>query len=554
MADVRREIELVLRARDESMSKGLNSTTSALKGMESGISKLRGMLLALAPALGAAALVKFAKDAIDAGSALHDMSVRLGVSVQALSEFKYIADQNGIALADVGQALRFMQVNAAAGTDAFKLLTKEMGDLKALKPDELFQKIVERIAEIPDQNERMAAAVAIFGRGGAAMLQMADNLGAAREEARALGVTMTDEMASKLDAAGDATDRLSFKLKGIMALMASDLSPAIIDVAAVLGGLARAMTDDVKNNVFTEIKRSLEEARASMKVPFYPTPDTKEPPQPGPIGRPRGDRGFHIPEPPKASAKEDGSVWWEDLPDASKIIAEAWEKAHDQQDMLREGAEQHAEQIDEMLRAMEDTAQAQADAADEAKRMREELTRARIEAVDGMVSGVLQLAGATGSATQRWAQGLAKVQAVYRSILAVAQAIAALRIIGAAASGGSSEVGGSGAVLEWMARGGTVRGAAGFRVTGGSPGRDSVRAMLMPDETVISRDMTRQLARFLGRSEAGYISPFALAGAGAGGGGNVTLQVARPIGRLDGLDLGAAAHAAQREFRRRFVE
>jgi hypothetical protein len=253
-----------------------------------------------------------------------------------------------------------------------------------------------------------------------------------------------------------------------------------------------------------------------------------------------------FPSDAKPSEKEDGSVWWEDLPDATKLIAEAWEKAKDQEEMLRAGAEQHGEQIDEMLRAMEDTAQAQADAADEAKRMRDELTRAGVEAVDGMVSGVLQLASATGSATQRWAQGLAKVQAIYRSILAIAQAIAALRIIGAAMSGGASTVA--------LAAGGTVRGAAGFRVTGGAPGRDSVRALLMPDETVISRDMTRQLARFLGRADAGYISPFALAGAGAGGGGNVTLQVARPIGRLDGLDLGSAAHAAQREFRRRFVE
>jgi len=553
MADVRREIEIALTAKDR-LTGPLKSATSALGGLEKGASAVRSMFLALAPALGAAAIVKFAKDAIDAGSALHDMSKRVGVSVQALSEFKYIADQNGIALADVGQALRFMQVNAAAGTDAFKLLTKEMGDLKALKPDELFQKIVERIAEIPDQNERMAAAVAIFGRGGAAMLQMADNLGAAREEARALGVTMTDEMADKLDAAGDATDRLSFKLKGIAALMASDLSPAIIDVASVLGGLARAMTDDVKNNVFTEIKRSLEEARASMKVPFYPTLDTKEPPLLGPSNKPRGDRGFHIPEAPKPSEKETGDVWWEDLPDATKIIADEWKRAKEEEEMLRAGAEQHAEQMDDMLRTMEETAQAQADWADEAKRTREELTRARIEAVDGMVSGVLQLASATGSATQRWAQGLAKVQAIYRSILAITQAIAAIKMIGNLFSGGGAGAVSSGADLMTVAAGGTVRGAAGFRVTGGSPGRDSVRALLMPGESVISRDMTRQLQRFLGRAESGYISPFAVAGAGGGGGGNITLQVARPIGRLDGLDLGAAAHAAQREYRRRIVE
>jgi hypothetical protein len=208
--------------------------------------------------------------------------------------------------------------------------------------------------------------------------------------------------------------------------------------------------------------------------------------------------------------------------------------------------------MDDMLRSMEEQAQAEADFADEVKRAREELTRARIEGVDAMVSGVLQLAGATGSATQRWAQGLAKVQAIYRSILAISQAIAALRILSFGSVGGPVSVAREAPYI--VAAGGTVRGAAGFRVTGGSPGRDSVRALLMPDETVISRDMTRQLERFLGRSEAGYISPFALAGAGGSRGGNVTLQVARPIGRLDGLDLGAAAHAAQREYRRRYAE
>lgn len=613
MADVRRVIEIALKAVDQSMSRGLDTVRSKLDKTKESANALNSTLSMVGVGVSVVGFTNLIKKSIESGSEIADLSMKLRVGAYELQKYKYAAGQSGIRFGDVSTALRFLAQNlaeAARGNEMVKESFDELGldatKLSAMSLGSAFDIVVAKLVSMEDGNKQLGTAKDLLGRGGAEALKFSRNLSEMQSEAVRTGAVASQSTIDTMDEIGDKFDGFKSQwsvfwmtetelLYNIGKASAHALTEPLRKYKEMLdllgiptsGGLYKIpelkITGnlDIKNQMEagldlnplsfgrelaaedTTLQRIIDKARElgvalTQEVfkggTFRIVPRDQE--------NILEDVLVKLNKPAEKPAESDWlggidiSSWAEGNLDTTDAIADAWARAKENEEMLRAGAEQHGEQIDEMLRAMEDTAQAQADAADEAKRMRDELTRARVEAVDGLVSGVLQLAGATGSATQRWAQGLAKVQAVYRSILAIAQAIAALRIIGAAMSGGSSMAGGEvgGASLMTVAAGGTVRGAAGFRVTGGSPGRDSVRALLMPDETVISRDITRQLARFLGRADAGYISPFALAGAGGGGGGNVTLQVARPIGRLDGLDLGSAAHAAQREFRRRFVE
>lgn len=102
--------------------------------------------------------------------------------------------------------------------------------------------------------------------------------------------------------------------------------------------------------------------------------------------------------------------------------------------------------------------------------------------------------------------------------------------------------------------GGTVPGvrtaAFGYSVPmtpGGKPGMDSVPIMAMPGEEVIDRSLSQQLRRFLAAQGSSYVDPTTLPAQGRGGSPSVVLQVARPVGYLDMLDLGNAAAVAGRK-------
>lgn len=93
-----------------------------------------------------------------------------------------------------------------------------------------------------------------------------------------------------------------------------------------------------------------------------------------------------------------------------------------------------------------------------------------------------------------------------------------------------------------FAAGGTVPGAAaGYSVSGGMRGMDSVLINAQHGEEVVSRRLSQRLDRFLGMVEVGQIQ-----GGGGDGGRNVTVvqQIARPIKRSDFVNMGRDARRA----------
>lgn len=152
----------------------------------------------------------------NAGSALHDMSLRTGVSAEALSELKYAAEQSGTSMEGVEKALRFMAKNG-------------------LDPNR-FQEIAAKIAAIQDPAKRTAAAMKVFGRAGTSVLPMLENgaagLQALRDKAHALGITLTDEDVAAADALGDAIDTMKAQFYGM----------AIQVGAAIAGPLTEFLT------------------------------------------------------------------------------------------------------------------------------------------------------------------------------------------------------------------------------------------------------------------------------------------------------------------------
>src|SRR5262249_26293279 len=143
-------------------------------GLQSVGTKMMGLGAALK-----APLVASAKLFADFGSELHDMSLRTGASVEALSEMAFVAKVTGGSMEALEVGLKKMQKAIASGEDelgkpikAFDQLGISAKKLAALAPDQQLAEIGGRLALIKDPAMRAALALQIFGKAGTGLLPM----------------------------------------------------------------------------------------------------------------------------------------------------------------------------------------------------------------------------------------------------------------------------------------------------------------------------------------------------------------------------------------------
>jgi hypothetical protein len=151
----------------------------------------------------------------DTGSALDDLSQRTGISVQALSELKFAAEQSGASLDTIGKAARAMQKNG-------------------LDP-RTFDEVVSSIAAIENPTMRAQKAFEVFGtRAGSELLPMLENLAALRDQARNLGVTMDDQTAKSAARLDDAFAALKSSVTAIAVAIGAAVAPAVTTLTELI--------------------------------------------------------------------------------------------------------------------------------------------------------------------------------------------------------------------------------------------------------------------------------------------------------------------------------
>ncbi len=163
----------------------------------------------------------------DAGSAVADFSARTGVGSKAASEYAYAISQVGGSMGDVEAGIKKMQVGLASGSDAFARLGLSVDELKGLKPEEAFERVLESISKLPDATSKTAAAVAVFGKSGTSLIPLADQFRDLQAEAAKLGIVLTDDQVKKADDLGDAIGRASTALQGIAISIGSALAEPV---------------------------------------------------------------------------------------------------------------------------------------------------------------------------------------------------------------------------------------------------------------------------------------------------------------------------------------
>lgn len=210
-------------------SKFRSAMTAATDGVK------RFALAGAAVAASGAALVK---SGLDSADQLQKLSLRTGVSVEALSALRHAANLSDVSVQSLERG--FSQLNksigeaeqgTAAQAEAFESLNIDLATLKKLKPEQQFALIADRLNGLNDEAKAAALGNDIFGgsyrkllplikSGSAGMQQAAD-------EAQKLGLVLSKDQADAAAKANDSLATLQGTISALSQAFAVELAPGI---------------------------------------------------------------------------------------------------------------------------------------------------------------------------------------------------------------------------------------------------------------------------------------------------------------------------------------
>ncbi|MBX3384520.1 MAG: hypothetical protein KF864_13540 [Phycisphaeraceae bacterium] len=242
----------------DKLSAGLRRAQKRLEAFGQGL-RSAGTRLAGIGAAAVTALLGSVKVFSNMGDVLDKMSLRTGVSAEALSELGFAAEQSGADLETLENGLKFMQrslVDAARGSasaqQALSLLGLSVEDLAGLSPDQQFKRLADRLAQVTDPALRTALAMEIFGRAGTKLLPLLSSGAAGIEElqaqARSLGLTVSTQTARDAAELNDTLNILWRVVKQGVFAIGGALAPTIKDLSQRITRIIVAATDWIKRN------------------------------------------------------------------------------------------------------------------------------------------------------------------------------------------------------------------------------------------------------------------------------------------------------------------
>lgn len=164
---------------------GFDSATKRLERFHKETSEgLKGIADLFAGALSAEAIFEFAKTTLEASASLAEFSKSAGISVEAISALQFAAKVGGVSAEELNTSLKKLNVSisdAAGNTSgkaalAFQLLginvKNSNGSLK--DANQVFNEVADKFASTADGANKVALAVALFGKAGQAMIPTLD--------------------------------------------------------------------------------------------------------------------------------------------------------------------------------------------------------------------------------------------------------------------------------------------------------------------------------------------------------------------------------------------
>lgn len=238
-----------IKADTSDATKGLAETRGGLTGLtEAAAGAGGGMAAMVNPATAATAIItSLASVAVTAATGLYNLTIasgeyasavfdvqeKTGLSAAALSTLKINADNAGSSLETVGSgAAKFAKIlgEAQAGNEKAQATLKDLG-VTSTDLETALAQATKTIYDASEGTDQLVLSQKAFGKSGGDLIgtikQMGGDLAAATEEAKRLGVVMSDEDLAAADNLGDALGLLGAQAKVAGVAFTADLMPVL---------------------------------------------------------------------------------------------------------------------------------------------------------------------------------------------------------------------------------------------------------------------------------------------------------------------------------------
>ena len=210
-------------------------------------------------------------------SSLGETAKQLGVTTAALQEYRFVASQTGIEESEMDAALAKLTKTtgeAARGSkkavDAFGALGISVRDANGNVKDAgaLIPEIADALQKVGSEGEKASLGAGLFGKSFQTIMPMMAEGGRGinklRNEAKELGIVLSDEMVANADDAADKMDKLN---RVMSAQIAAAVSANAKEIAAFTQTLTNFAVEAIKAfNAWTKFNGVMDERVTAKKI------------------------------------------------------------------------------------------------------------------------------------------------------------------------------------------------------------------------------------------------------------------------------------------------
>lgn len=272
------KIDRKLAGATKSMERNLKSTASASAAVA-------GAFRAMIPAVTVAGLLKLGRHALDVADKIDKLAISTGLSRERIQTLSFASEQLGV---DADTATKgferfsralgeFKNTGAGPAKDALEQLGLANSVLSGELPDteSALDAVVTALDGVKDGNRQAALAAKLFGdevgpKFARLLASGADGLRKLEDQARSLGLVMSDDLIAKSVEARDKLDALSAVVDAKATVAFAQFAPAIADVADALLDVITwsAAAGRALQTFFDDLARENEDAAKRLREVF----------------------------------------------------------------------------------------------------------------------------------------------------------------------------------------------------------------------------------------------------------------------------------------------
>jgi hypothetical protein len=177
---------------------------------------------------------------------------RIGIPVEALSQLQHAANLSGVQMSTLQGAMQRLSRGMVESAGDFAALGIAVRDANGqMRPTvDVLDDVADVLASMPEGAERTALAVRLLGRSGAELIPMlrggSAGLQAMRAEADALGLTISNQTARRVEAFNDNLTRLRSQFTGLIRILTAQMAPALEAISNTIVVASQALSGNLQ--------------------------------------------------------------------------------------------------------------------------------------------------------------------------------------------------------------------------------------------------------------------------------------------------------------------